>query len=374
MPSCSALFSPLTLRQTTLANRVVISPMCQYSAQDGLANEWHLVHLGKLAQGGAGMIISEAVAVDPDGRISHGDLGIWSEAHAEALAPITAFISRLGSVPAIQLAHAGRKASIQRPWDGNGPLNKTDIARGETPWETIAPTALPQDEGWLIPRQMSAADISGVISDFARAAERAHRAGFEVAEVHAAHGYLIASFLSAYSNHRQDGYGGDRLGRSRMLLETVEAVRASWPKEKPLLVRLSAVDGSSRGWTLEESIALATDLKALGVDLIDCSSGGVMGPASTAKTPPPAPGFQVPYAEAIREGAAIPTLAVGLILSASQAERIIADGQADLVAIGREALYNPNWPLHAAQSLGIDPQWEQWPPQYGWSLSRRVLA
>ncbi len=372
MPALSPLFEPLQIRGLNIPNRLVISPMCQYSAGDGLANDWHLVHLGKFAQGGAGIVFTEAAAVQRRGRITHGDLGIWSDAHAQALAGITGFIRSMGSTSAIQLAHAGRKASMQRPWHGNGPLNDEDIARGEEPWKVIAPSAIPLGEGWLQPAEMSSGDIARVVEDFAAAARRSNQAGFDIVEVHAAHGYLAASFLSPISNHRKDGYGGDRKGRSRMLLETVEAVRGEWPEEKPLFVRVSAVDGAPEGWSLDDTIALAKDLKELGVDVIDCSSGGILGAATAAKGAPPPLGFQVPFAEAIKKQAGLSTQAVGLIVSPEQAEAVIAEGRADLVAIGREALLDPNWPVRAAVALGADVDWERWPQQYGWWLSRRA--
>ncbi len=372
MPVISPLFEPLQIRGLNIPNRLVISPMCQYSAGDGLANDWHLVHLGKFAQGGAGIVFTEAAAVQRRGRITHGDLGIWSDAHAQALAGITGFIRSMGSTSAIQLAHAGRKASMQRPWHGNGPLNDEDIARGEEPWKVIAPSAIPLGEGWLQPAEMSSGDIARVVEDFAAAARRSNQAGFDIVEVHAAHGYLAASFLSPISNHRKDGYGGDRKGRSRMLLETVEAVRGEWPEEKPLFVRVSAVDGAPEGWSLDDTIALAKDLKELGVDVIDCSSGGILGAATAAKGAPPPLGFQVPFAEAIKKQAGLSTQAVGLIVSPEQAEAVIAEGRADLVAIGREALLDPNWPVRAAVALGADVDWERWPQQYGWWLSRRA--
>jgi len=372
MPVISPLFKPLQIRGLNIPNRLVISPMCQYSAGDGLANDWHLVHLGKFAQGGAGIVFTEAAAVQRRGRITHGDLGIWSDAHAQALAGITGFIRSMGSTSAIQLAHAGRKASMQRPWHGNGPLNDEDIARGEEPWKVIAPSAIPLGEGWLQPAEMGSGDIAQVVEDFAAAARRSNQAGFDIVEVHAAHGYLAASFLSPISNHRKDGYGGDRKGRSRMLLETVEAVRGEWPEEKPLFVRVSAVDGAPEGWSLDDTIALAKDLKELGVDVIDCSSGGILGAATAAKGAPPPLGFQVPFAEAIKKQAGLSTQAVGLIVSPEQAEAVIAEGRADLVAIGREALLDPNWPVRAAVALGADVDWERWPQQYGWWLSRRA--
>ncbi len=374
MSSQSQLFQPLQIRGVSLPNRLVIPPMCQYSAGDGLANDWHLAHLGKLAQGGAAVVFTEAVAVQRRGRITHGDLGIWTDAQAQALAGIARFISSMGSVPAIQLAHAGRKASMQRPWHGNGPLDDSDRARGDEPWPVVGPSAIALGEGWLVPSEMTQAEITQVVEDFVAAARRADNAGFGIAEVHAAHGYLAASFLSPISNHRTDNYGGDRAGRSRMLLETVEAVRAAWPHDKPLFVRVSAVDGAPQGWSLEDTVALAKDLKGLGVDVIDCSSGGILGSATAAKGPPPQPGFQVPYAQAVKEETGLMTQAVGLVLTPQQAEDIVAKGQADLVAIGREALDDPNWPLHAALALDADQAWEHWPVQYGWWLSRRAKA
>jgi len=374
MSSQSQLFQPLQIRGVSLPNRLVIPPMCQYSAGDGLANDWHLAHLGKLAQGGAAVVFTEAVAVQRRGRITHGDLGIWTDAQAQALAGIARFISSMGSVPAIQLAHAGRKASMQRPWHGNGPLDDSDRARGDEPWPVVGPSAIALGEGWLVPSEMTQSEITQVVEDFVAAARRADNAGFGIAEVHAAHGYLAASFLSPISNHRTDNYGGDRAGRSRMLLETVEAVRAAWPHDKPLFVRVSAVDGAPQGWSLEDTVALAKDLKGLGVDVIDCSSGGILGSATAAKGPPPQPGFQVPYAQAVKEETGLMTQAVGLVLTPHQAEDIVAKGQADLVAIGREALDDPNWPLHAALALDADQAWEHWPVQYGWWLSRRAKA
>ena len=372
MPALSPLFEPLQIRGLNIPNRLVISPMCQYSAGDGLANDWHLVHLGKFAQGGAGIVFTEAAAVQRRGRITHGDLGIWSDAHAQALAGITGFIRSMGSTSAIQLAHAGRKASMQRPWHGNGHLNDEDIARGEEPWKVIAPSAIPLGDGWLMPTEMTAEDIARVVEDFAAAARRSNQAGFDIVEVHAAHGYLAASFLSPISNHRKDGYGGDRKGRSRMLLETVEAVRGEWPADKPLFVRVSAVDGAPEGWSLDDTVVLAKELKGLGVDVIDCSSGGILGAATAAKGAPPPLGFQVPFAEAIKKQSELLTQAVGLIVSPEQAEAVVAEGKADLVAIGREALLDPNWPARAAVALGGETQWEKWPPQYGWWLSRRA--
>lgn len=368
------LFSPLRLRGVELPNRVVISPMCTYSAQDGMASDWHLAHLGKFALGGAGTVFVEATGVEARGRITHGCLGIWSQEHAEALSRLTGFLKAHGAVPAIQLAHAGRKASMQRPWHGNGPLDETDFARGEAPWEIIGPTDEPAGEGWLVPRAMDGNDIATVVQAFADGARRALEAGFEVAEIHGAHGYLLHSFLSPISNTRRDGYGGDRNGRMRLALEVTEAVRDVWPEDKPLFFRISAVDGLEGGWDMDDSVALAKALKARGVDAVDCSSGGIMGQVKQAMIPRGL-GFQVPFAQRIREEADMTTQCVGLIVDGPQAEEILESGGADLVAIGREALQDPFWAHHAAQALGADAGgFEAWPSQYGWWLERRARA
>lgn len=364
------LFTPITLRAVTARNRVVISPMCTYSAVDGMVSDWHLAHLGKFALGGAGIVFVEATAVEARGRITYGDVGIWSDAHGDALARITALLKAHGAVPVIQLAHAGRKASMQRPWFGNAALTAEDIARGEKPWEIIAPTAEPMVEGWLTPKAMDRNDIETVIAAFVAGAKRALKAGFEIAEIHGAHGYLINSFLSPLSNKRTDAYGGDRTGRMRFALEVTEAVRAVWPQDKPLFVRISSVDGVDGGWQMEDSIELARALKARGVDVIDCSSGGISGSATAAAIPRML-GFQVPYSGRIRREAGIATQAVGLILDGPQAEAILQAGDADLIAIGREALVDPFWALHAAKALGVK-DFSAWPMQYGWWLERRA--
>lgn len=369
--SDTMLLSPLTIRGVTLRNRVVISPMCQYSATDGMAEDFHLVHLGQFALGGAGMIFSEAVAVHPNGRITHGDIGLWEDRQVAPLRRITDFLRRHGAVPAIQISHAGRKASMQRPWYGNGPLTADDLARGDHPWPVVAPSPLPMDAGWLMPTALSGADMGDIRGCFRRAALRALEAGFEVVEVHGAHGYLLHQFLSPLSNHRSDGYGGDLAGRMRFPLEVAEAVRAAWPDDKPVFFRVSAVDGVEGGWTLDESVTLARELKARGIDVMDCSSGGLTGPATAARLPR-GPGFQVPFAARIRQDADIATMAVGLITQADQAEEILRSGDADLIAIGREALFDPHWPLHAEQTLGQGGNFASWPVQYGWWLDRRA--
>lgn len=364
------LFSPLTLRGLTLKNRIVIPPMCTYSATEGFANDWHLVHLGKLASGGAGLVIMEATAVEREGRITHGDVGLWTDAHIEPLQRITRFLRSQGAVPAIQLAHAGRKASMQRPWFGNGPLDENDFARDDTPWPIVAPSATALDEGWLVPHALSRDEIDRLKWHWRRATERAIRAGFEVVELHCAHGYLLHEFLSPLSNRREDEYGGSFDNRIRLALEIAKDVRDLWPQDRPVFVRVSSVDGIDGGWTLEDSVALAKRLKALGIDVVDCSSGGLMGSATAARVKR-YPGFQVPYAATLKREADMPAMAVGLILEPRQAEEILANGDADLIAIGREALHNPNWPLHAEAALGVENEFASWPVQYGWWLDKR---
>ena len=366
------LFQPITLRSVTSRNRILISPMCQYSAIDGLANDWHLVHLGKFAQGGAGLVMVEAAAVTAEGRITHGDVGIWNDEQIAPLKRIATFLRDNGAVPSIQLAHAGRKASMQRPWYGNAVLDQADRARGDLPWRTVAPSAIPMDEGWLMPHALEAAELAELREHWRRATLRAVEAGFEFAEVHCAHGYLLHAFLSPLSNRRTDAYGGDRAGRMRYPLEIIETVRAAWPADRPLAVRISSVDGVDGGLVLEDQIAFAREAKARGVDLIDCSSGGLLGSATAARIPR-GYSFQVPYADEIRRSADIATIAVGLILHPQQAEDVLANGHADLVAIGREALFDPNWPLHAELALGggSGEVFASWPKQYGWWLERR---
>ncbi|WP_243287815.1 NADH:flavin oxidoreductase/NADH oxidase [Geothrix terrae] len=342
------LFQPLTLRGITLPNRIAVSPMCQYQATDGLANDWHLVHLGGLAQGGAGLVITEATAVVPEGRISPDDLGLWNKDQAEALARIARFITSQGAVPGIQLAHAGRKASNPAPWKGSGSL--TASAGG---WTPVAPSALPFDEGWTMPTALDEPGILAVIEAFMDAARRAVAAGFQVIEVHAAHGYLLHQFLSPLSNHRTDAYGGSFENRTRLVREVVGALRNILPEELPLFARISATDWVEGGWTLDQSVALAKELKDLGVDLVDCSSGGLVPRAEI----PLGPGYQVPFAARIRAETGLPTGAVGLITGAEQAEQILAQESADLVLLGRELLRDPRWPLHAAQALGAETPW-----------------
>jgi 2,4-dienoyl-CoA reductase-like NADH-dependent reductase (Old Yellow Enzyme family) len=366
------LFTPLQLRSLTIRNRIAISPMCQYSAEDGLADDWHLVHLGKFAQGGAGIVFVEATAVEARGRITHGDVGIWSDAHVAPLARIAAFLAANGAAPAIQLAHAGRKASMQRPWFGNGPIGEADVARGDKSWSTVAPSPIPIGEGWLVPSELAVADLTALRQRWREATIRAEAAGFAILEIHAAHGYLLHSFLSPLTNRRGDAYGGGREARMRFPLEIVETVRAAWPAEKPLFVRVSAVDAVTGGWELDDTIAFAKELKARGVDVVDCSSGGIGGSATASGSVPRGLGFQVPFAERIRREAGIATMAVGLIVDPRQAEAVLEAEQADIVAIGREALEAPFWPLDAARILGaFGYEDATWPKQYGWWLERR---
>jgi len=369
------LFTPLAIKGTTLRNRVVIAPMATYSAIDGIAQDWHLVHLGRLALGGAGTVFVEATAVTAQGRITNGDLGLWSSAHIPPLRRITDFMKAQNVVPAIQIAHAGRKGSMQRPWYGNGPLTADDLARGEQRWEIVAPTAEPMAEGYIQPRQLSVGDLAVLKGQWADAAKRALEAGFEILEIHNAHGYLIHQFLSPLSNKRNDAYGGDFAGRTRFPLEVAEAVRAAWPKDKPLFLRVSAVDGLDGGWTMDDTVAYAKELKLRGIDVIDCSSGGLHGSATAARVKRTW-GFQVPYAERVRREAGIMSMAVGLIIDPQLAESILQKGQADLIAIAREVLANPSWPQMAEIALGRKAveAMDGWPVQYGWWLKHREWA
>ncbi len=347
------LFDPFTLRGVTLRNRIGVPPMCMYSYTDGFSNDWQLAHLGARAVGGAGLIIAEATAVEARGRITPDDAGIWSDAHIEPLQRVTRFLKQYGAVPGIQIAHAGRKASTSRPWDGGKPL-PTDDPRC---WQVVGPSPLPFTDGYQTPHALSKAEILTVQDNFRAGAERALAAGFEWLELHAAHGYLIHSFYSPLSNQRSDEYGGSFENRIRFLRETVAAVRKVWPERLPLTVRLSGTDWSESGWTLEESVILAGCLKEQGVDLIDCSSGGNLHNARM----PIGPGYMVPVSEAIKHGAGIATAAVGLITSPSHADEIIRNQRADVVLLGREMLRDPYWPIHAAQAL---KQPLPAPPQY----------
>jgi 2,4-dienoyl-CoA reductase-like NADH-dependent reductase (Old Yellow Enzyme family) len=357
------LFTPLTLRDLTLRNRIVVSPMCEYSSVDGFANDWHLVHLGSRAVGGAGLIMTEAAAVTADGRISPEDLGIYDDAHVAPLKRIVDFIEAQGAVAGIQLAHAGQKASTPSPWIGG-----TRVLPEDGGWSPIfAPSGRAFSDGYQVPQALTIPEIAAIVQAHAVAAERALRAGFKVVEVHAAHGYLGHSFLSPLTNERTDRYGGSLENRARFLFEVVDAIRAVWPTGLPLFVRISATDWVEGGWTLDESIVIARELKVRGVDLIDCSSGGIVPIAKI----PVGPGYQVPFAAAIRSEARIATGAVGMITEAQQAEAILAEGKADVVLLARELLRDPYWPLHAALELGVEGTW---PNQYARAIPRVVPA
>ncbi|HEV2612089.1 MAG TPA: NADH:flavin oxidoreductase/NADH oxidase [Noviherbaspirillum sp.] len=369
----SKLFTPISLRGLTFPNRVVIAPMCMYSARDGMTNDFHFVHYGRLALGGAGAVIVEATAVQPRGRITHGDLGLWSDEHVPGLARIASFLKAHGAVAGIQLAHAGRKASMQRPWHGNGPLNQEDFDRKEVPWEVFASSPDPVSDGWLVPKEMTLGDIAALKEDFRSAAARALHAGFDFLELHCAHGYLMHSFLSPLINRRTDAYGGDRKGRMKLPLEIAAILRDAWPADRPVFLRVSAVDNVEGGWGIDDTVAFAQALKEIGIDVIDCSSGGVASGAISSIGPREY-GYQVGYAQAVRSRAGLPSMAVGLILDPEHAEEIVAEGQADLVAIGREALNNPNWPTHARAHLEEQGRrsFDAWLPQFGWWLQRRA--
>jgi 2,4-dienoyl-CoA reductase-like NADH-dependent reductase (Old Yellow Enzyme family) len=353
------LLSPLVIRGVTLRNRIAVSPMCQYCATDGLADDWHLVHLGSRAAGGAGLICVEATAVTAQGRITAGDMGIWSDEHVEPLARIARFLKRMGSVPAIQLAHAGRKASTRVPWEGGEQLKAEDGA-----WDTIAPSTIPFHEGDAPPRALDEAGVHEVIAAFGNATKRAIAAGFEIIELHAAHGYLLHEFLSPLSNNRIDEYGGSLKNRMRVVLEVVTAMREVLADETPLFVRISATDWVEGGWDLGQSIELSRELKTRGVDLIDTSSGALVPHAKI----PVGKNYQVPLSAAIREQAGVMTGAVGLIVDPAQANEIITSGAADLVLLGREMLREPYWALKAQKSLNQTPSW---PTQYGYAVLRR---
>ena len=348
----SNLFSPLDIKNITLKNRIVVSPMCQYSSFDGFANDWHLVHLGSRAVGGAGLIIFEATAVSPEGRISPGDLGIWKDDHIPMLKRITEFITSQDAVPGIQLAHAGRKASHHVPWQGGNPLSTEDGA-----WQTAAPSPIAFKEDDNLPVELSIDEIQKVINDFKSAAKRSLDAGFKIIEIHAAHGYLVHEFYSPFSNKRTDDYGGAFNNRIRLLLEIIDNVREVWPVENPLFVRISATDWIEDGWTIEDSVRLARILKDHHVDLVDCSTGGNVPGVKI----PVGPCYQLPFAEKIKKESGIMTGAVGMITTATEAESIITNQQADIVLLAREFLRDPYFPLHAADELNVE---QNWPLQY----------
>lgn len=365
------LFQPLQLRELTLKNRVVISPMCQHAAQAGHATAWHMVHLGKFALGGAGLILTESTAVDPRGRIGTADLGLWKDSQVEPLKAVVDFVHANHGAIGVQLAHAGRKSGSQPLWEGGAALSEVQMQGDAEPWQRLGPSALAAGPGWSAPRALDAQEIEEAIQRFVDATRRAERAGFDVVELHFGHGYLVASFLSPNSNHRSDEWGGSLQGRMRLALEIARRVRAAWPAGKPLFARLSAVDGSVDGWSLDDSVVLARELAALGVDVIDCSSGGLTE-ETRALPVPRGLGFQVPFSERVRHGAGVKTQAVGMIVDASQAEAVLQEGKADLIALGREALFDPYWTHHAAQALSVDPLYQRWPQRHGVWLAKRA--
>lgn len=367
----SLLFEALRLRSLRLKNRVVVSPMCQHAANAGFATPWHMVHLGKFALGGAGLILTESTAVDSRGRIGTADLGLWRDEQVGPLKAIVDFVHQNGAAIGVQLAHAGRKAGSQPLWEGGAAIADADMRADAEPWLRLGPSAIRAGPAWSEPEVLDEPGIASIVESFVAATRRADEAGFDVIELHFGHGYLVASFLSPHSNHRTDRWGGSLEGRMRLALEIASRVRQAWPAGKPLFCRLSAVDGSVDGWSLDDSVILSRALKRCGVDVIDCSSGGLTE-ETKALPVPRGLGFQVPFSERIRADAGIATQAVGMIVNAEQAEGILRAGQADLIAIGREALLDPYWAHHAAQTLGVDPEFAQWPVRHGIWLAKRA--
>lgn len=369
--SMTALFSPFTLRDVTFKNRVAVSPMSQYRAKNGYANDWHMVHLGRFALGGAGLVYAEATAVEAIGRRTHGDLGLWEDRQIDRLQTITRFISEQNAVPGIQLGHAGRKASERRPWHGETPVNDKDVAeRGEEPWPAIGPSPIPYADGWPSPTEMSETDIERVIEAFGEAARRSQQADFKIIEVYAAHGFLVHQFLSPIANQRTDQWGGSPEARRRFAVRVAQSIRQNWPDEYPLAFRLSATDWLDGGIEVEDTVNTARALKAVGVDMIDCSSGGIGGRERPHRMHLEQ-GFQVPFAERIKNDAALSSMAVGLLWDAQRCNDIITAGSADMVALARELLDDPNWPLHAATTLGTNDNHARWPSEFGWWLMKR---
>ena len=375
----SKLFSKLKIRGINLPNRIVLSPLCMYSAKDGHPNEWHFSHLSTFARARVGLIFTEATAVQKIGRITPHCLGIWKDSQIKSFKPIVQFISQMGSIPAIQLAHAGRKASTSSPWEGGQPIKQSTKYLNK--WNIVGPSSLPLSKTWPKPKAMNKKDINKIIIDIKKAAQRSIKAGFKVIEIHAAHGYLLHSFLSPISNNRTDEYGGDLKRRSKLLIEVVQTVRKAIPKSIPIFCRISAIDGKENGWKIDDSLYLSKKLKQVGVDVIDCSSGGIIGAPRFRVNDNDKPlksdierglGFQVPFAEEIKKSIGIKTMAVGVIINPFQAEKILKSGQADLIALGRELMYNPFWPLHAAQELNTDDNYRLWPDQYRWAVNRRA--
>lgn len=368
------IFSPITFRGVTLPNRIVLSPMAMYIAEEAALNDFHMTHYGKFAMGGVGLVTVEQTAVCRRGRITNGCLGLWSEDHLPAFRRLTDVIHSFGSKAAIQINHGGRKASAQRAWQGNGPLTADDIARGEELWQPEGPSDLPFAPGWPVPEAMTLDRIQLLRREFVQTALLAERAGFDIIELHLAHGYLLQSFLTPLANKRTDAYGGSLENRMRLPLEIACDLRAALSDKTPIFARISATDWIDGGWTLEDSVMLAERLKEAGVDLIDCSSGGNLLRGATNSNLARGPLYQVPFAETVRRKANVPTMAVGMIRTGAEAEQVLREGKADLVAIGRQLLFNPSWVQHCAQELGEDPNFSRWPEPYGWWLSKWAKA
>lgn len=364
------LFTPLTFGSITLRNRVVVSPMCQYASEGGGPTDYHLVHLGQFAMGGAGLVFCEETAVEDRGRKSYHCAGIYDDRHLAQYRRINDFIRGRGAVPAIQLGHGGRKGSGRPPWDGYRPLTAEDAVRGEAPWTTVSSSAVPASAAAPLPHELSKAEIAEVVAHWREAALRASDAGYDVVEIHGAHGYLIHQFLSPLVNRRTDGYSGDLSGRMRFCMEIIEAVRDAWPKDKPVFLRVSAVDGSGDAWTMDDTVALVRGARARGIDVVTTSSGGIGG-AGTATLVPRTPGYHVPFSARVRKETGIKAIAVGLITEAHHAEQILQNGEADLIAIAREFLWNPYWTVHAARELGVANYHDLLPRTYAWWLKRR---
>lgn len=364
------LFSSLTLRDIDVRNRIVVSPMCQYASVNGSPTDWHLVQLGRYALGGAGIVFGEETAVEARGRKTHQCAGLWADDQIKDYQRITAFVRAHGATPAIQIGHSGRRASVHGATKNWAPMTDADADPGFPPWQGLAPSEIPAGPGHHVPRAMDRTDMQTVVDAFAAAARRADTAGYDILEIHGAHGYLLHQFLSPASNQRDDAYGGKLASRMRFPLEVTEAVRAAWPLSKPLFYRVSSVDGEGGAWSLDDTVFLSAELKALGVDVIDCSSGGITGSSNMALVPR-VPGYQVPFAERVRDACDIKTMAVGLITQAEHADSIIRTGQADLVALARELILNPNWPVHAALELGVDNAYDLMPEEFSYRLKRR---
>ena len=364
------LFSPIALRGLVARNRVVVSPMSQYLAKDGAPTDWHLVHLGKFAMGGAGIVFTEETTIEQAARKTYGCPGIYNDEHVRAWRRITDFVHEQGALTGIQLGHAGRKVSTKAPWEGVDPLTEEDARAGKPPWRGYAPSPVPVKPGGPVPIEMDLSDIRRVIQAHVDACRRSLDAGFDIVEVHGAHGYIIQQFLSPITNLRTDAYGGAIEGRMRFCLEVVEAVRAAWPSEQPVFFRTSCIDGKGGAWDIDDTVRLARELKERGVDVVDCSSGGIEGPL-TLSLVPRVPGYHIPFAERIRRETGIATMAPGLVTEARQAEDYLQDGKADLIALARELLWNPSWPAHAAKALGVADPLALLPRTYAWWLRRR---